>query len=68
MEYIGIVKLESSSDSLWSNRMRYTVVSKIDGPIEFLPLDLMLIKSCNIERCGYKIHKIVTNMTTFMYN
>ena len=44
-----------------------TVVSKIIGPLEFLPLDPMLNKPCNIERCGYKIHQIVVNMMLSLY-
>ena len=44
-----------------------TVGSKITGPPEFLPLDPMVNESCNIERCGNKMHQIVANMMLFRY-
>ena len=41
--------------------------AKLLDPFEFIPWDPMLNKSCNIERCGYQIHKIVANMTLSQY-
>ena len=44
-----------------------TVVSKIIGLPDFSPLDSMVNKSCNIERCVNKVHQIVTNMMLSKY-
>ena len=47
--------------------MAVTVVSKIIGPPDFSPLDPIVNKSCNIERCGKKTHQIVANMMLSQY-
>ena len=41
--------------------------AKLLDPLAFFPLDPMLNKSCNIERCGNKMNQIVTNMMLFQY-
>ena len=43
------------------------LAAKLLDPLECLPLDPMLNKSCNIERCGYKMHRIVANMILSQY-
>ena len=45
----------------------YTVVSKIIGPPEFSLLNPIVNKSCNTERCGNKMHQIITNMMLSQY-
>ena len=45
----------------------YTVVIRITGPPDFLPLDPLVNKSCNIERCGNKMHQLVENMMLSQY-
>ena len=49
----------------WWNSIQ--LAAKLLDPLEFLLLDPMLNKSCNIERCGYRIHQIVANMTLSLY-
>ena len=45
----------------------YTVGSRIIGPPEFLPLDPMVNKSCNIECCGNEMHQIIATMMLSQY-
>ena len=45
----------------------HTAVSKIIGPPEISSLDPIVNKSCNIERCGNKMHENVPNMMLSQY-
>ena len=41
--------------------------AKLLYPLELLPLDPMLNKSCNIEHCGHKMHQVDSNMMLSQY-